>query len=154
MLNLLFNLFVAQQLLDCVSFSFTRKSVKCICTVERTKQFLIRSCVPFSGGILHVVNGPMSYYSRAQGFTFNLQSNTVVQDWKPALVRKKFCVGFQTIQNLNNVVRIIILRSFWRFEKNNKVLVITELALLTNHRRILKRFLDSSNSSPGFFPTS
>ena len=39
------------------------------------------------GGVLHVVNGPLSYYSRAQGFTFSLKKDTVVQKWSPALVR-------------------------------------------------------------------
>ncbi|CAH3014635.1 unnamed protein product [Porites evermanni] len=37
------------------------------------------------GGVLHVVNGPLSYYSRAQGFTFSLKSDSVVQKWSPAL---------------------------------------------------------------------
>ncbi|KAL9986000.1 hypothetical protein ACROYT_G000053 [Oculina patagonica] len=38
---------------------------------------------PEQGGVLHVVNGPFS--SGAQGFTYSLNSGTVLQRWKPDL---------------------------------------------------------------------
>ncbi|KAJ7339646.1 hypothetical protein OS493_006053 [Desmophyllum pertusum] len=38
---------------------------------------------PEQGGVLHVVNGPID--SGAQGFTFSLNSGTVLQHWKPSL---------------------------------------------------------------------
>jgi len=37
------------------------------------------------GGVLHVVNGPVS--SEALGFTFRLNDNTELQRWKPRPVR-------------------------------------------------------------------
>lgn len=42
-------------------------------------------CLFSQGGVLHVVNGPFS--SGAQGFTYSLNSGTVLQHWKPDLVR-------------------------------------------------------------------